>query len=598
MERRVGLLLLSFVGLALHVASTQANPLCDESDVVAYWSFDGDGVAIGQSPGPSSVIDDVNQNNSTLIVGSPVYSADVPVSTNQTSSAVSLDFNASNGDGVVIRNLNGVSFADADGFKIQAWVKLKSHRSRNMIVSKKSASAFDSLAHYLFWINSAGQLSFQYGGGEAGAQVLTSAFAQSVPLGSWVHIGVSYDRETDSIHFFKNEETYSVYNPAAFQPTELLLTDELILGAKKDFSGSFTEFLDGTLDEVQLIRGPSCPAPPAFKVVMIGDSITEGMVSGDDALQSDAFVPLLKGQYPMMDMWISNLGCGGATSRDWTVQSAEVCGGEVHDPNVFESKFSWADVAFVLLGTNDATGFWEEEGPLNGPEYRETMARLIDRLRKEDVDLIVLATPPQNISAPEEVKERLIAYADVIKELCSTESSTTCGPDLYNLLQPSDFDEFDVHPNADGHKKIAVALAVFLDELTPPLSSWEYVLNLEASSMFNGVEPTYTVGGGKMPLLINNSRVTLESVVYQYSEEWGFYMDHVHALAFDFDPSSGLITNGTVSGEWFSGSENGTIDAMSGGFVDLRTGRITMKVALSNGQQSVFAADPIKEIVH
>ncbi|MGB5810684.1 MAG: hypothetical protein WBG86_09155, partial [Polyangiales bacterium] len=43
--------------------------------------------------------------------------------------------------------------------------------------------------------------------------------------------------------------------PAAYQPAERSSNDEILLGAKKENSGAFTEFLDGKLDEVQIGKG-------------------------------------------------------------------------------------------------------------------------------------------------------------------------------------------------------------------------------------------------------------------------------------------------------------------------------------------------------
>ncbi|MGB5813293.1 MAG: sulfatase-like hydrolase/transferase, partial [Polyangiales bacterium] len=168
----------------------------------AYWRFDDDGVAAGESPTAFDVTDDVSSNHSTSIVGSPVYDTDVPVAsigTTARSNTLSLDFEADDADAVIVEHPAEVrfnSFVSADGsgnevsnesFTIQAWVRLESYRSRNMIVSKKPAAAFDNFANYLFWVRPNGQLAFQFGSGGA-ATIVNSTFSSAVPLDTWVHL--------------------------------------------------------------------------------------------------------------------------------------------------------------------------------------------------------------------------------------------------------------------------------------------------------------------------------------------------------------------------------------------------------------------------
>jgi hypothetical protein len=49
-----------------------------------------------------------------------------------------------------------------------------------------------------------------------------------------------------------------------------------------------------------------------------------------------------------------------------------------------------------------------------------------------------------------------------VARLCSQRPNVVCGPDVYDLLGPADFDGCDVHPNAAGHRKIGEALAATL----------------------------------------------------------------------------------------------------------------------------------------
>jgi len=104
------------------------------------------------------------------------------------------------------------------------------------------------------------------------------------------------------------------------------------------------------------------PGRTLARVLLIGDSITEGTVSGTPGSPYAAVVATDLG--PEFD--VLNLGCGGASSFDWRPDTGvTICGGLFIDlwaqrvlPNVP------AEIATVMLGTNDATGFFEAVGGL------------------------------------------------------------------------------------------------------------------------------------------------------------------------------------------------------------------------------------------
>ena len=62
---------------------------------------------------------------------------------------------------------------------------------------------------------------------------------------------------------------------------------------------------------------------------------------------------------------------------------------------------------------------------------------------------------------------RLDAYRTIVQGLCDDRPDVVCGPDVATLLEPIDFEGCDVHPNALGHQRIALAVAEAVRALRP-----------------------------------------------------------------------------------------------------------------------------------
>jgi len=206
------------------------------------------------------------------------------------------------------------------------------------------------------------------------------------------------------------------------------------------------------------------PGRTLARVLLIGDSITEGTVSGTPGSPYAAVVATDLG--PEFD--VLNLGCGGASSFDWRPDTGvTICGGLFIDlwaqrvlPNVP------AEIATVMLGTNDATGFFEP-APLTGDNYAANIEAIVDGLHAAGVDQVMLMTPPARCtSAPQAVRDRLADYRLRIFTLCLVKPGVVCGPDVYKLLDPvADSFSCNVHPNAQGHAKLGHALADAVEDL-------------------------------------------------------------------------------------------------------------------------------------
>jgi len=212
-----------------------------------------------------------------------------------------------------------------------------------------------------------------------------------------------------------------------------------------------------------LLAARSAAATP-IGVVLLGDSITAGRVSQPTgppwaALLEDALGP---------DFSVANVACGGTSSLDWTLTRGNgLCGamGFV-GPTIYQARALPAlpaQIVTVMLGTNDATGFFE---PSRVPvaTYRSAIDELVGDLLDDGADTVVLMTPPAYTADPIALA-LLTGYRGEILDVCASTPGVVCGPDVFTLLGPSDFAPGNVHPNAQGHAEIAVAVEASIREL-------------------------------------------------------------------------------------------------------------------------------------
>ncbi len=194
-------------------------------------------------------------------------------------------------------------------------------------------------------------------------------------------------------------------------------------------------------------------------ILMIGDSITEGVQSNPSAEPYTTVAAKMLGK----GFTVTQVGCGGATTWDWSsLGGVTLCGGQFWDLNVYEARARPnlpADVVTVMLGTNDATGFFEP-APISPDKYRDNLANLVTNLLKDGAGQVMLMPPPPMCeSTKTEVVMRLEAYRTIVGTMCSTRKGVVCGPDVYTLLNEDDFQGCDVHPNGLGHLTLGIAIA-------------------------------------------------------------------------------------------------------------------------------------------
>ena len=212
------------------------------------------------------------------------------------------------------------------------------------------------------------------------------------------------------------------------------------------------------LHALLLLALPLCARADPIRVVLVGDSITAGDVSAP----SGASYATLLAESLGPGFTVTNLGCGGTSSLDWTPSRGGVfCGGEVERPNLYDALAQPqlpAALVTILLGTNDAIGF-EESARTDPWAYTVAIAELSGNLLADGAAQVMLMTPPPNFAGRGAARSLLARYRNAIIALCgSPGDAVVCGPDVYALLDPEDFAAGDIHPNESGQAKIADAL--------------------------------------------------------------------------------------------------------------------------------------------
>jgi lysophospholipase L1-like esterase len=216
------------------------------------------------------------------------------------------------------------------------------------------------------------------------------------------------------------------------------------------------------LAALAVLAGMVCARPPA-RLLLVGDSITANRAAEP---QGPGYGTRLQEQlgpgYEIVDV-----ACSGSSSRDWRPDAGPApcpeAGGTVPLYAARARPALPADVAIILLGTNDLRGAFEL-APVEPDAYGENLRALVDTLHADGARALVLLSPPFLSGAV----RRLAAYRLVIRALCQERPFVRCGPDLVALLRADDFTPpGDVHPNGAGHAKIAAALLPILRELAP-----------------------------------------------------------------------------------------------------------------------------------
>jgi lysophospholipase L1-like esterase len=209
------------------------------------------------------------------------------------------------------------------------------------------------------------------------------------------------------------------------------------------------------------------------RIVCFGDSVTGVYYhTGSRRAYTDMLGIALSRAVGQAKLQMINAGISGHTTVNALARL---------DRDVLSHK---PDLVTVMFGLNDMTRV-----PLD--EYRANLKTIVAKCRAAGSE-VVLATPNNVINTGGRPTEKLIQYCDVVREVGGELNVPVC--DVYRELDAvRAHDAFDwrllmsdeIHPNMDGHKRLAAALAqtitgvrVALDDVPPPKPALPRTLEL------------------------------------------------------------------------------------------------------------------------
>lgn len=232
------------------------------------------------------------------------------------------------------------------------------------------------------------------------------------------------------------------------------------------------------------------------RVLVAGDSITDGVVSEPFGLPYTELLPDLLG--PDFELQIA--GRGGLSTH--YLRPDVPCGFLCDEDTFFESLLAPAlptDVTTLMLGLNDALGFFLDE-PTSPAAYETNLRDILDAIFLDGSSHIVLMSPPTPAAAAHLADDFLVPYRDAVFTICRDTVSVLCGPDLQRLLDPDDdFEPGDIHPNGQGHAKIASALADKIQAIPEPGTATLLAIGLIALSQHRRTRRSGTRPGRVAP---------------------------------------------------------------------------------------------------
>jgi lysophospholipase L1-like esterase len=165
---------------------------------------------------------------------------------------------------------------------------------------------------------------------------------------------------------------------------------------------------------------------------------------GDSFTAREGYSNLIADEYPEGE--VMRWGFGGTSTENW------LPGGG------FLQRKPTVRVASILLGANDAV---MDKRPAD--EVVENLRLISDLMLAFGACRIVITTPASIENDWPEANVLLEDYSRAIPNFCNEPNDEIeCGPDLFHLLGEGDFLSDGIHPNPQGHAKIAEALLPFL----------------------------------------------------------------------------------------------------------------------------------------
>ncbi|MFO0888016.1 MAG: GDSL-type esterase/lipase family protein [Isosphaeraceae bacterium] len=200
-----------------------------------------------------------------------------------------------------------------------------------------------------------------------------------------------------------------------------------------------------------------------LSVICFGDSVTGVYYhTGSRRAYTDMLEIALRQAHPRARIIAINAGISGNTTRDALARI---------DHDVLDKR---PDLVSVMFGLNDMTRV-----PVD--EYRENLRAIVAKCRAANAE-VILCTPNNVITTPDRPSERLRVYCDAVRGVgealavpvvdvhAAFEALRARDPRAWRLSLSD-----EIHPNMDGHRRIAELLAgaiagrpVSLADVRPP----------------------------------------------------------------------------------------------------------------------------------
>lgn len=214
----------------------------------------------------------------------------------------------------------------------------------------------------------------------------------------------------------------------------------------------------GLLGPLLADPSPTRAADRPRKVVCLGDSVTGVYYhTGSRRAYSDMLQIALRRIEPEGEAVVINAGISGNTTRDGLTRlERDVL---VHKPTHVT----------VMFGLNDVTRV-----PLE--EYRKNLSAIVDRCQAAGAE-VILCTPNNVIETRDRPIAKLEVYCGVVRDVAKARGLRLC--DVYaemEAFRKKDHAAWrlvlsdEIHPNMDGHKRMASAIARTLTGKTVDLS--------------------------------------------------------------------------------------------------------------------------------
>jgi lysophospholipase L1-like esterase len=182
---------------------------------------------------------------------------------------------------------------------------------------------------------------------------------------------------------------------------------------------------------------------------------------GDSLMADPAGIPSFVERLEIPGTRLVNLACAGASSGDW-VRRARPGPAPCFEAGAAQRLEPWrgaAAVVVVLIGTNDSYGF-REPGVTPPSLYRRNLERLVARFR---APVVLSVPPPTAVSLP-----MLERYRAEIARVVADHDHVFAGVDFLAELPVGRLRD-GVHPDAEGHARMAELLRPRVVERLPPV---------------------------------------------------------------------------------------------------------------------------------